>query len=112
MSRRSAGWCVVFLVTAFTAGMVRGGLRVEPGPEEREVLQIERRLATPSRSRPTSVERRPDLLELDEEVRRRRDIRGNEILRPVARYRLDPHGDLYEVHSPQTELPRLKPPRT
>jgi hypothetical protein len=38
------------------------------------------------------------------------DVRGNEIARPVARYRLDERGSLYEVHSPETELPRLKPP--
>jgi len=40
----------------------------------------------------------------------RLDVRGNEIARPVARYRVDEHGTLYEIHSPQTEVPRLKPP--
>ena len=40
----------------------------------------------------------------------RLDLRGNEISRPVARYRLDDTGTLYEEHSPQTELPRLKQP--
>ena len=39
------------------------------------------------------------------------DIRGNEIARPVAKYRLDDSGSLYEVHSPDTEVPRLKPPQ-
>jgi hypothetical protein len=39
------------------------------------------------------------------------DIRGNEIARPVATYRLDDRGSLYEVHSPETEVPRLKPPQ-
>jgi hypothetical protein len=39
------------------------------------------------------------------------DIRGNEIARPVAKYRLDERGSLYEVHSPDTEVPRLKPPQ-
>ena len=38
------------------------------------------------------------------------DVRGNEIARPVARYRLDERGSLYEVHSPDTEVLRLKPP--
>ena len=42
----------------------------------------------------------------------RLDVRGNEIARPIARYRLDDRGSLYEVHSPETELPRLKPPVT
>jgi hypothetical protein len=40
----------------------------------------------------------------------RLDVRGNEIASPVARYRLDERGSLYEVHSPQTEMPRLKSP--
>ena len=40
----------------------------------------------------------------------RLDVRGNEIARPVARYRIDERGSLYEVHSPETEVPRLKPP--
>jgi hypothetical protein len=40
----------------------------------------------------------------------RLDVRGNEIARPVARYRVDDRGSLYEVHSPQTEVPRLKAP--
>jgi hypothetical protein len=40
----------------------------------------------------------------------RMDLRGNEIARPVARYRVDGRGTLYEVHSPQTEVPRLKAP--
>jgi hypothetical protein len=38
------------------------------------------------------------------------DVRGNEIARPVARYRVDERGSLYEVHSPETEVPRLKSP--
>jgi hypothetical protein len=45
------------------------------------------------------------------EVPRTFDIRGNEIARPVARYRVDHRGSLYEVHSPDTEVPRLKPPQ-
>lgn len=38
------------------------------------------------------------------------DLFGNEISDAVARYTLDDTGDLYEVHSPQTELPRLTSP--
>ena len=38
------------------------------------------------------------------------DLFGNEISDAVARYTLDDTGDLYEVHSPQTELPRLASP--
>ena len=38
------------------------------------------------------------------------DIRGNEIVRPVERYGVDRRGSLYELHSPDTEIPRLAPP--
>jgi hypothetical protein len=38
------------------------------------------------------------------------DLYGNEVTDAVARYRLDDAGSLYEVHSPQTELPRLTSP--
>jgi len=38
------------------------------------------------------------------------DLYGNEVSDAVARYRLDETGSLYEVHSPQTELPRLASP--
>jgi hypothetical protein len=48
---------------------------------------------------------------LDADAPRRVDVYGNEIARPVARYRVDGRGTLYEVHSPQTEVPRLAPPR-
>jgi hypothetical protein len=46
----------------------------------------------------------------DNDAPQRLDVRGNEIARPVARYRVDERGSLYEVHSPETEVPRLKAP--
>ena len=48
---------------------------------------------------------------IDLDAPKRLDVHGNEIARPVARYRVDTQGTLYEVHSPQTEVPRLRPPR-
>lgn len=48
---------------------------------------------------------------VESDAPRRLDVYGNEIARPVARYRVDDRGTLYEVHSPQTEVPRLAPPR-
>jgi len=45
-----------------------------------------------------------------DDVGQRVDVRGNEIARPVARYRVDERGSMYEVHSPQTEIARLMPP--
>lgn len=41
---------------------------------------------------------------------RRIDRYGNEVDRAVGDYRIDHSGDLYEQHSPQTELPKLAPP--
>jgi hypothetical protein len=40
------------------------------------------------------------------------DLYGNEVTDAVAKYQLDETGTLYELHSPQTEVPRLKPPKT
>jgi len=40
------------------------------------------------------------------------DLYGNDVTDAVARYSLDATGSLYEVHSPQTELPRLGSPQT
>lgn len=39
-----------------------------------------------------------------------RDLYGNEIETAVGDYRFDPRGELYELHSPDTALPRLAPP--
>ncbi len=40
------------------------------------------------------------------------DLYGNEVTDAVAKYKLDASGMLYELHSPQTEVPRLRPPKT
>ena len=41
---------------------------------------------------------------------RRIDRYGNEVDRAIGDYRIDHTGDLYEQHSPSTELPKLAPP--
>jgi len=38
------------------------------------------------------------------------DIYGNEIEDALGDYRIDPAGDVYELHSPDTEVPHLGPP--
>jgi hypothetical protein len=38
------------------------------------------------------------------------DVFGNEVDEAVCDYRVDVRGDLYERHSPETEVPRLRPP--
>ncbi len=40
------------------------------------------------------------------------DLFGNDVSDAVARYRFDAAGSLYEVHSPQTEIPKLGSPRS
>jgi hypothetical protein len=40
------------------------------------------------------------------------DLYGNEVTAAVATYELDGSGELYELHSPQTELPQLAPPKS
>lgn len=38
------------------------------------------------------------------------DVYGNEIEDAVTDYRIDSAGDVYERHSPETQVPRLGPP--
>ncbi|HEV3058356.1 MAG TPA: hypothetical protein VGY48_08900 [Vicinamibacterales bacterium] len=40
------------------------------------------------------------------------DLFGNHVTDAVARYTFDQDGSLYELHSPRTELPRLRAPRS
>jgi hypothetical protein len=40
------------------------------------------------------------------------DVLGNPVSDAVAKYKLDAAGSLYELHSPQTELPRLGAPKS
>ena len=40
------------------------------------------------------------------------DLYGNEVTDAVAKYQYDAAGSLYELHSPDTEVPKRKPPKT
>jgi hypothetical protein len=40
------------------------------------------------------------------------DVYGNDVAAAVATYRFDAGGALYELHSPQTQLPRLGSPKS
>ena len=40
------------------------------------------------------------------------DVLGNPVTDAVAKYKFDATGSLYELHSPQTELPRLGSPKS
>ncbi len=39
------------------------------------------------------------------------DLYGNEVRQAIAKYKVDPTGALYEEHSPETEVPKLAPPK-
>jgi hypothetical protein len=65
----------------------------------------------------------PDALDARDEAERRdelddpadggfTDLYGNEVTDAMATYTLDQSGSLYELHSPQTELPRLGIPKS
>ena len=40
------------------------------------------------------------------------DLYGNEVSDAIATYTFDQSGSLYELHSPQTELPKLGSPKS
>jgi hypothetical protein len=40
------------------------------------------------------------------------DLYGNDVTDAVAKYKLDSYGALYELHSPQTQIPRLGSPKS
>lgn len=65
--------------------------------------------ALPSNSSAVSV---PDTDRRQDEDDSSIDLSGNDVTDAVARYRLDATGSLYEVHSPQTEIPRLGSPKS
>jgi hypothetical protein len=49
---------------------------------------------------------------LDDDVDDAVDLYGNEVTAAVATYKIDSTGALYELHSPQTEVPQLAPPKS
>jgi hypothetical protein len=50
--------------------------------------------------------------ELDDSPNGFVDLYGNEVTDAIATYTFDQAGSLYELHSPQTELPRLGIPKS
>ena len=49
---------------------------------------------------------------IENEVRELKDVYDNGVTAAVATYKFDATGTLYELHSPQTELPRLASPKS
>lgn len=58
------------------------------------------------------VESAPDSPENGDNADGPVDLYGNEVTDAVAKYKLDATGSLYELHSPQTELPHLGSPKS
>jgi hypothetical protein len=67
-------------------------------------------LPTASSSLPGDTIRADDQSNIDDDGTV--DLFGNEVTDAVAKYKFDATGSLYELHSPQTELPRLGSPKT
>jgi hypothetical protein len=93
-------WCVaIFVLVAyalFTPRVVTSSQRAAPA------------VAPTSAVTDGPVERRARQGAADGAV----DLYGNEVSDAIATYSLDPAGGLYELHSPQTELPRLASPKS
>ncbi len=59
----------------------------------------------------TSVSETPIDIDRSTDVEQpREDVFGNEVDDAVGDYRIDVRGDVYERHSPETEVSKLRPP--
>jgi hypothetical protein len=59
---------------------------------------------------PSSVSSRAPSFDDEEEGLTRTDLEGDEVSPALATYGIDRDGNLFEVHSPHTEVPRLSGP--
>jgi hypothetical protein len=94
VNRFAAGGCAVAL------GMWAIGALIEPDrvtPSHLERVRESAGIAPPMTSEPAAGTL---------------DLYGNDVSPAVATYSFDALGSPYEVHSPQTELPRLRSPKT
>ena len=95
---------VIFTVVAFTAAIMCLGMWSAAIPAHAAPLE-------PVHS--TAISDLTDLAEDpadDLTVTPQFDVYGNEVDDAVGGYRIDPLGDEYEEHSPDTEIVRLGPP--
>jgi hypothetical protein len=97
----------VFVAGAFfTPQLVTSSLAVEPVSLAAGAMKIDARTA--GRASEVGDERS----EQADEATGFTDLYGNEVTDAVATYTFDQAGSLYELHSPQTELPRLGIPKS
>ena len=109
---------VWFLAIATIMALAAGAWSAftRPGPAMRPAMSTSTVDGAPSKSRSyagrtSSLGANPDTLgKLLRQTESHFDVYGNEIEDAVTDYRIDPAGDVYERHSPETEVPRLGPP--
>ena len=95
---------VIFTVIALAAGSLCVGIWSAAIPAHAAALEPVHSTAI---SDLTGV---PDDPADDLTARPQFDVYGNEVDDAVVGYRIDPRGDEYEEHSPDTEIVRLGPP--
>ena len=93
-------------------GLAIGVLGVLEGGVSRSQTITSSRLAppTPYTVAPAGIDAPADRPPVDEGAAV--DLYGNEVTDAIATYGVDPAGSLYELHSPQTEFPRLGSPKS
>ena len=101
VTRATLGLAVVALML-----MSSGALAPQDRVERHELLNTSMALARAGDEVVVTV---PDPLDDDQG---RLDLNGNDVTDAVATYRLNADGSLYEAHSPQTDLPKLGPPKS
>ncbi len=101
---RRIGFFVAILLIAFGALLTQ--LVTATHPVHAAVEEVESAASIdPFSVPPDPVEGEPNE---DEAI----DMYGNRVTPAVATYQLDAAGTLYELHSPQTQLPRLGSPKS
>jgi hypothetical protein len=105
VSTTARGWLGIVVVVAASCAVFTPQLVTPSQP-----ALLAATATTMPASDPPDVPEDPTDLRPDEAGMR--DLYGNDVASAVAKYSFDATGSLYEVHSPQTELPRLASPKS
>jgi hypothetical protein len=105
---------LVLVSLVFAALVMVGAFLTQPRVLKSVLPSREALNDPPARSTATPVlaKETADDGETDEDDSGVLDLLGNPVTAAVAQYCLDRTGTLYELHSPETELPHLHPPRS
>jgi hypothetical protein len=101
---------VRFTLSVVWIAALLGAVAVSPGRTMGDDTIAAAGATTSSVTVATVTEEHPGEDIEDVEVEGPFDLFGNEVNPAVAKYGYDSNGSLYEFHSPQTELPRLRSP--